>query len=485
MDKNFLVGMFALLGTLIYISTVGMAQSDPILADSSGNGFHWEEADMTAGDLVNVTDGLSKYSNGVRGFESSLNNFRVNQSNATPPNTGSDITYAFAIQANSQTSSVPDDKLITFNPSRAIDILMNRNDGTMGISVLDCSSTFHIDYTPQGEFLLDAHSQVVVRVNNTDSGIEYDMRQFDANGTRVTQFTGTHPEPCWDNEADIIAPDNCCANPSTWKLYEERYWLEKVPMSDLKEWADPRNPRFDGVLFGTETAAWSWDAEGLEAPPPVPPEPVDFAEGIQDAAAAWGFKTSQSQMFFAIASTGLATVAVGTGAKFVRSGRNKNLLLAGVGFLIGVFFVLIGMLEFWMFTVAAIISGFALLGGPEEIRNTFREVREEARRALEGRPQRVEPEPDDGGLIVPSRAEVEEFIPDTVSEGFRDMEQPPGTNIPMGDIDEEPPEGPEDVEFPGRHGRRSEEETSPSNTTMGDIEAEEAPPPDLPDEEEA
>lgn len=359
----FLVSLLGLAGTV-------HAQCDPcgFLEDATGNGFDFVMADGTVSEVEGV---YQKYGGGadVQGGEHLLNN-----------STGwtFDTSFTIAVAVDIQQSSQADENIIGFYRDS------------------DDHHMFALDYPSSSEERVrvkteacdgDRTSGDVIAFTATNTTglrtwvVEYDRSGDDTvtireNGTLILEET-LGKDACL-SEADDIRLGYNPDGSGRGDIYEARHWdvLKETDKTDA--WADPESPEFDHELMGDESAAWFLE-EGVAVGPFETPEPVDFAQGIRNAAAAWGFRTNESQMFFAIAVIGMATVATGSGLKIMRSGRNKNLIIAGVGFALGVFFVLVRMIDFWMLTVATILGAFVLMGGPREARNTFEDIVETAR----------------------------------------------------------------------------------------------------------
>lgn len=119
-----------------------------------------------------------------------------------------------------------------------------------------------------------------------------------------------------------------------------------------------------GVIVGWPGTHYAADASfvGPVAPPTPGPEPVDLAEGLEDFAAGLGFKTVESQFFFGLLLVGIATVATGSAAKVMPPNRTKNYVIAGVAIAAGLFVVLLGFIDLWMFLLATILSVVVVRG---------------------------------------------------------------------------------------------------------------------------
>lgn len=406
MNRSHAVIALAITAGVVFLLPVASGQCEDctFFEDATGN----ENPMETNTSVTESTESVEKYGKGATEFEDRSDNLLSNASSLVPFQ-AREFTWFVALNwtmcDNLGCSSQPIRWVTDETAQRSVYLLDGSSD-RWNFRVEDCDGN-HVNAAAVGDDLPDSmfHGNHVVRFTLTyeESGNDAIVKVYD-NATLHDTYTFTDHQACFDESSsywDRAPGFGLAALPGGDEaVYEARIWHKVLEESEIEALSDPSDPTYEHELRGDEVGAWFFEAGIDVGPIPTGPEPVDFADGIQDAAAGWGFRTNESQMFFALAVMGIATVATGTGLKVMSSGRTKNLMLAGVGFLVGIFFVLVRMLEFWMFTVAAILAGFALLGGPREVANTWAEATQAARRltqdeadVLEGE----EPPPPPGG----------------------------------------------------------------------------------------
>lgn len=132
--------------------------------------------------------------------------------------------------------------------------------------------------------------------------------------------------------------------------------------------------RYTGGGF-EQPAARSFFVAEVEA---EPGQPSEFDTGFKGFVAGVGFRTPESQMMVALILIGVTTVTAGSMTRFIGPGRLKNGMVAGAAMGVGVFAAVLFGIDLWM-TVLGVVLGSFVIQGSKEARNTFRELREEAR----------------------------------------------------------------------------------------------------------
>jgi hypothetical protein len=151
----------------------------------------------------------------------------------------------------------------------------------------------------------------------------------------------------------------------------------KVNASTLDEMANQDSSTYEHELQGDELATWYLDDTVLQPSETQksPPEPVDFAKGIRNAIAGFGFRSQDSRLFFVVVLAGITTVTAAAGLKIQTSGRTKNVLITSAAILVTLFATIIQLLDTWMFVVSGVLGLFSVAGGPNLAQNTFRDAR--------------------------------------------------------------------------------------------------------------
>lgn len=107
----------------------------------------------------------------------------------------------------------------------------------------------------------------------------------------------------------------------------------------------------------------------------VTTEPGEFDSGLVRAVDSLGFRTQESQFFFSLVLVGIATVVSGVLLKVMGPGRLKVVLVSLIAGLTGIFCVLIGFFDLWMYFLAIVLAGAVVWGAPAEARNTWMEIK--------------------------------------------------------------------------------------------------------------
>lgn len=157
--------------------------------------------------------------------------------------------------------------------------------------------------------------------------------------------------------------------------WEKSTVVENSPMSTNSEenWAVTTDGELFYVIAGSlSNPIYTYISTALPVVTVIP-EPSEFDAGLKVFTTDLGFRSPESQMFFALILVGTFTVIGGLAMRIMTPGKRKTTVIGALGVLAGVFCVLLTYLELWMFTLAIVLYG-VVLSGANEFFNTYHEI---------------------------------------------------------------------------------------------------------------
>lgn len=450
-------GVLLLLGALLVVSGTAWAESgdklfvgdfddNQVVAFDVENPFNLSNtSEVETGALDRRPRGITFNDTGLKMFASDNQNDEIREFNLSAPWSLSTIENGRTLDLTGEGGNTPvieshdwkpdGTKLYVFDEGNEVVIQHNFSTGyDLGSKVgqveedINCGDCGGIEIKPDG-----------TRLFVTDQGAAVALREYEF-GERFNAATLVRENV--DSKSLPGVPEDVVFKPDGSKFFISDGNNDVVREFVLSEPWNISTATEERTLDLTGTSAAF--AVGLEfkiegpAPPPSGPAPTDFFEGLEKAIEGFGFRSPESKFFFSLALIGLTMVATGAGVRWMRSGQAKNWVIAGSGMLVGVFTVLLGFVSLWEFVVAVVLGGVGISAGPESVKNTFAELKEDVRALAsieeeptpsvgvdaEGLPEKLEFDPERGLEPEPGAGEaVEVDAPELVDVPEAEVEE--------------------------------------------------------------